>query len=230
MKLIATKISTPFEKEAFELYEAEFSNREQGFVLFPEGSIEYESLSEVYILANKYKIGVIGTVKEHTYQRAVAISNNKLNIGPISYSGESLPNMNYMHHSVEELIAPNGEIAKFYKEDQLLNFKVGSKEFNSIVRICSDIALPYARKDIANLLLIPSAIEHPSGWFNQQVSRFKNNLTKDAKIIYSPSEMQPTVPKSKHTSVFDNIQIGIYDIHLNQLGKVKENYVVLDIK
>jgi hypothetical protein len=230
MKLIATRIPTPFDKKAFELYEKEFNKGEPGLILFPDGSIEESKLGGVYELSGKYNIGIIGTVKEGNHQKIVAFSNNRMNFGPISYPDEFVPNLKHLNPPIEQLITENGALTKYYKEDKPLRLKVGNKEFNSLIRICSDLALPYLGKDIADLLLIPSEIEHPSGWFYQHINDLKKNLTNDAKIMYSPLATAQTFPGLKHGSAFMNTPMGIYDIHLNQLGEIKGDYSVLNIK
>ena len=168
MKIIATRIPSPFDEKATKLFEEEFGKKDTGVVLFPEESIEFDKTSEVYALAKNYNIGIIGTVKHKNAQTSILLSKNELKFGPINYRGEYIPPIG-SNVPLENLLS-NGALAEFYFNDKLLNFRIGNREFKSILRICSDIGLPYAGNDIADLMLIPSAIEHPSEWFNRNIA------------------------------------------------------------
>lgn len=219
MKIIATRIPNPLDEKAARLFEEEFGKGETGIVLFPEASIEFNKTSEAYTLAKKYNIGIIGTVINNNTQTSIILSKDDLKFGPINYRGEFIPPIS--NSAPLENLLSNGALADFYFNDKLLNFRAGNREFKSILRICSDIGLPYVGNNIANLMLIPSALEHPTNWFDKTISRFIRNLTNDAKIVYSPLTTQKNNV---------NKQMGIYDIHLNQVGKIKGDYAVLDIK
>ena len=224
MKIITTSIQNPLEERALALYSREFDKKLEGFVLFPEDSININNLDDLFRVSNEYNIGIAGTLKESNYQKFVVISDNFLKTGISSYTGKFVPNINNVDFSDKLNNHENNMLMDFYKNDKLLDFKVGNNNIKSIVRICSDLALPYINNDVADFLLIPSEIEHPFDWFAQKVDFFKKNLDSNSKILYAPSEQN--IYSRVHKDKFQHI--GIYDVNFKQLGEVKKDYVVLD--
>ncbi|NQU97907.1 hypothetical protein HQ533_00420 [Candidatus Woesearchaeota archaeon] len=223
MKLVATSIENPLEERALSLYDVEFREKgDSGLVLFPEGSFDdLINLEKVVSLSDVYGITIVGTKDVNGHQQAVILRNGEEIPAQIAYPDVVLPGI-----FADQIPVPkttSKEELTFFEQDKFYDVSSNGTSVSAFIRICSDISVSFTKFGKANLLLVPSAIQHPDFFFKMSMKNLLQSLQSDGKIIYSPSPTDKILRETLQS-------VGVYDTDLRQVGEnvVERDYVVLE--